>query len=98
VNSEFPHVHAFRPPARVSEIWGASYRQNRSIIRKIYNAPGWRPKQTVLSILQNRLSSGMLAVHEGTSADIGLKGVATWVYKLSAAVINGGVAYIRNTE
>ena len=81
----------------MTEVWGTSYRQNRSIIRKIYNAPGWRPKQRVLSIVQNRLSSEILAVHEGTSADIDLKGVATGVYKLSV-VINGGLAYIGNTE
>ena len=79
------------------EICGTSYRQNRSIIRKIYKAAGWRPKQTVLSIVQNRLSSGILTVQEGTSADIDLKEVATWVYKLSV-VMNGGLAYIKNTE
>jgi len=44
----------------------------------------------------NHLSSEIHCTR-GRSADIDLKGVTTWVYKLSAG-INGGLAYIGNTE
>jgi len=73
------------------------HRRSRSIIRKKRQRSSAETKtKTVLTIVHIACLLKYL-VQEGRSADIDLKGVATWIYKLSAAM-NGGLAYIGNTK